>query len=85
MQKKIKGGDEVLNWGETGFYKSHVANKANSKIPSVAYGSNSYAPCILRRCDKRNQNGNLLSVIRQANTESYKRNHQVSGMHNTPI
>lgn len=37
MQKKIKGGDEVLNWGETGFYKSHVANKANSKIPSVAY------------------------------------------------
>ena len=37
MQKKIKGGDEVLNWDETGFYKNYVANKANSKIPSVAY------------------------------------------------
>ena len=36
-KKKIKGGDEVLNWDETGFYKNYVANKANSKIPSVAY------------------------------------------------
>ena len=37
MAKQHKGCSELFDWEKSGFYKGYVANKANSKVPSVAY------------------------------------------------